>query len=267
LHPNITVALERSFEEEKYGKILCYPKYDLTELTKRVEELNRLGINAIEFTGEKTVNNMVVLGKGCVGIVVVAHTKEEKAALKIRRTDANRNEMQHEAEMQKKANIAEVGPKLLNTSENFLLMELIKGSLLFQWISTLRGRGTKTRIINVLKDVLEQCWRLDNIGLDHGELSKAPKHIIVDDEDKPHIVDFETASDRRKVSNVTSICQYLFIGSEVAKILRRKSVNISKDVLIESLRKYKKKRSRRNFESILETCMLVEKWKKNGVKK
>jgi len=251
------VTLERLPEKEKYGRILCYPKCDLAESEKRINELKRLGVKALEFKGEKTVNNVAVLGKGCVGIVVLAHTNEGKAALKIRRTDANRNEMHHEAEMLKKANTVGVGPKLLNSSENFLLMEVIKGSLLFQWLSTLRGRRKKARIMNVLKNILEQCWQLDTIGLDHGELSKAPKHIIINAEDLPHIVDFETASDKRRVTNVTSICQYLFIGSEVAKTLNKKLGHISKDELIENLRSYKKMRSRRNFDNILETCLLA----------
>jgi putative serine/threonine protein kinase len=255
LHQSNVVYLERFFEE-KYGRVLCYPKYDSSELKSRINELNRLGVKALEFVGEKTVSNVSVLGKGCVGIVVVAYTEKGKGALKIRRMDADRSEMQHEAEMLKKANTVEVGPKLLGASENFLLMEFIKGLLLFQWISMLKGRGTKSRIQKVLRDILEQCWRLDEIGLDHGELSKAPKHIIIDEEDKPHIVDFETASINRRVSNVTSICQYLFVGSEVAKLIKRRLGYISKDALIESLKTYKTQRSRQNFENILKTCEL-----------
>jgi len=255
LHQSNVVYLERFFEE-KYGRVLCYPKYDLAELKNRVEELSRLGVKALEFVGEKTVFNMSVLGKGCVGIVAVAYTKKGKVALKIRRMDADRSGMQHEAEMLKKANTVNVGPKLLGASENFLLMEFIKGPLLLQWILTLKGRGAKSRIQKVLRDILEQCWRLDKVGLDHGELSKAPKHIIIDEEDKPHIVDFETASINRRVSNVTSICQYLFIGSEVAKVMKRRLDYIDKDMLIESLKNYKRRRSRRNFERILKTCKL-----------
>lgn len=250
------VDLERFFKE-KYSRVLCYPKYDLAELKKRVAELNRLGVKALEFVGEKTILDMSVLGKGCVGIVAVAHTDKGKVAMKIRRIDADRSEMQHEAEMLKKANIVEVGPHLLDASENFLLMEFIKGPLLFQWISTLKGKGTKSRIQRVLRNILEQCWRLDTIGLDHGELSKAPKHILIDEEDKPYIVDFETASVNRRVSNVTSMCQYLFIGSEVAKIVKRKLQDIDQKKLITALRKYKRLLSRENFEKILEICNLA----------
>lgn len=46
--------------------------------------------------------------------------QKRKVALKIRRTDADRSQMYHEADMLKKANSVDVGPKLLDVSENFL---------------------------------------------------------------------------------------------------------------------------------------------------
>lgn len=257
MHQTALVPIERLLEE-KFGQVLCYPKYDQAESRNRIQELSKLGVRAFRFVGEKSVFNVSVLGKGCVGIVVLAYAKNEKIALKIRRVDADRNEMRHEAEMLRIANMANVGPKLLGASENFLLMEFVKGHLIFEWISTLKGRGTKSNIQRVLQDILEQCWRLDKIGLDHGELSKAPKHVIVDEESKPHLVDFETASINRKVSNVTSICQYLFLGSQVAKVIARKLGYVDKDELIESLKNYKRQCNRQNFETILEKCKLCD---------
>ena len=68
---------------------------------RRLKELERLGVQALEFTGEKSVFDVPVLGKGCVGVVVVAYTNSGRAALKIRRVDADRKEMFHEGEMLK----------------------------------------------------------------------------------------------------------------------------------------------------------------------
>jgi putative serine/threonine protein kinase len=242
--------------EKKYVEILCYPRYDLKEAQKRLRELKRLGVKALEFAGEKRTFDTYVLGKGYVGIVVAAYTDTGKVALKIRRVDADRAGMQREAQMLKRANDVGVGPKLLDFTKNYLLMEFVEGKRLPKWIETLKGRGTKARIHKVLRDVLEQCWRLDDIGLDHGELSRAPKHIIVGANDSPYIVDFETASTNRKVSNVTSICQYLFIGSQLARTLRKKLGNIDTKTLIHALRAYKQKRIRENFENVLVACDL-----------
>jgi putative serine/threonine protein kinase len=247
--------LERLIEEA-YACVICYPRYDLKELKRRLKELERLSVKAVEFAGEKRAFNLPVLGKGCVGIVVASQTDKGKVALKIRRVDADRAGMQREAEMLERANGVDLGPKLINATENFLVMEFIEGTLLPQWIKALKGRGTKARIRQVLLAVLEQCWRLDQAGLDHGELSRAPKHIIVDENDNPRILDFETASIARRVSNVTSMCQFLFIGSHVAKMIRRKFGEVNREELVKALRGYKENRSRENFTKILSVCKL-----------
>ena len=246
----------KRLREERYARLLGYPIYDLKETEKRIRELGKLGVEAIEFAGKKMVFDMPVLGKGYVGIVVVAHTDIGKGALKIRRVDANRAEMWHEAEMLRRTNAINIGPKLLNATENFVLTEFFEGTLLPQWVAALGGRDITIRIRRVLRAILKKCYRLDEAGIDHGELSRAPKHIIVDTDDHPHLVDFETASINRRVSNVTSISQYLFIGSQMAKTIRRKLIGFNEKELMKALRNYKQHRTQENFKKILESCML-----------
>ena len=177
----------------------------------------------------------------------------EKMALKIRRVDAARSRMQREAKMLKKANSVSVGPKLLGVSKNFLLMQFIDGDLLPKWLEKCRE---KAQVRKVLREVLEQCWRLDKVGLDHGELSRAPKHIIINKKGIPFIVDFETASLIRKSSNVTSICQFLFISRTVAKKVAENLGEKDRETIIDVLRRYKNDRTRENFERVLDACSL-----------
>ena len=209
--------------------------------------------------GEKSVFNVSVLGKGFVGIVVLAHIKGvgSRVALKIRRMDADRSGMQREADMLRLANKVGVGPRLIGASINFLLMEFVEGTLLPKWLETLKGKGTAKRVRCILRDVLEQCWSLDESGLDHGELSHASKHIIIKADDKPCIIDFETASTMRRRSNVTSISQYFFIGSQLTKRLKPKIGEINQQALISALKRYKNKNARRNFGEVLEICKLA----------
>ena len=115
--------------------------------------------------------------------------------------------------MLSKANAVGVAPRLIRASKNFIVMQLVDGDLLPNWLKANRDPAT---IKHVLEEALEQCWRLDEAGLDHGELSKAPKHLLVDKNEKVFIVDFETASVERRVSNVTAVCQYLFLGKSSA---------------------------------------------------
>jgi putative serine/threonine protein kinase len=248
-----TVSLEQ-LSKKKYGQVLCYPRCKQEEVERRLKELEKLKVEALEFAGKKQIREIPVLGKGCVGVVVIAHTNLGRAALKIRRVDADRKGMFHEAEMLRRANAVEVGPKLFGVSENFLLMEFIKGVHFPQWIESVRGSDLQSQVRRVLGEVLEQCYRLDEAGLDHGELSNAPKHIIVTGDDFPFLIDFETASIKRKVSNVTSICQYLFFKSQISEKVK-KYLEVNEEELIKVLRKYKRQRTRNNFGEILEKSL------------
>jgi putative serine/threonine protein kinase len=134
-----------------------------------------------------------------------------------------------------------------------MVSQLIDGDLLEDWLVT--GRE-KELIRKVLVDILEQCWRLDEACLDHGEISKATKHLLVDKENRPFIVDFETASIVRRVINVTSVCQFLFMGnSRAAKMLGEVFGVKEKSELIAALRNFKKNENRENFEGLLEMCL------------
>jgi len=246
----ITIHIEELIKEP-YASIICYPKASKAELKKRIMELRKLGVKTIKFSGEKEAFNTPILGKGCVGIVVIAHRNGEKTALKIRRVDADRNRMSEEAEKLKIANSVGVGPKFLAVSRNFLLMQFVEGEFLPKW---LEKRLKKDHVKAVLRGILEQCWLLDNIGLDHGELSYAPKHIIVNSAYKPYIIDFETASLNRRPSNVTSICQFLFISGQTAQKVIEKVGEVHKKAVMEALRSYKQDRTKANFEKILEAC-------------
>ncbi len=248
-----------SLGEQKYRLIICYPIYRPEELEHRLKELRELGVEALVFFGKKRVCDMAVLGKGYVGIVLVAYRDGEKVALKVRRTDAERSTMRHEAQMLQKANGVDVGPRLLGVTEDFLLMEYIEGVLFPEWVEALKGKEMKNRLRRFLHMLLEQAWSLDEAGLDHGELSHAPKHIIVKANDAPCLVDFEAASVSRRVSNVTSLSQYLFIGSPDARIIQKKLGGIAIDGLLDTLKRYKRRRNRESFADLLYECKIVGK--------
>lgn len=256
MHKNAAVSLNA----EKYRDVICYPIYDFDEFNNRIEELEKLHVESIDFVGRKRVRNVPVLGKGCVGIVVVAQREGKKVALKIRRRDADRSSMQHEAQMLTKANKVDIGPRLLEITDNFLLMEYIQGPLLPTWVELLEGDEVVKRLRKVLLRVMEQAWALDQIGLDHGELSRAPKHIIVKQVDTPVILDFESASISRRLSNVSSISQFLFLGSSLAELVQRRLGFTNRDRLVAALKAYKRKGDRSSFDEVLGVLGFLQKY-------
>jgi putative serine/threonine protein kinase len=219
----------------------------------RLEELRQLGVEKIEFAGKAQAFSVPVLGKGYVGIVAAAYVGGKKYALKMQRIDSDRESLLREAELLQLANTVGVGPKFFDVTQRFLLMELIDGGLLEEWLQT---HTDKAAVQRILEDILEQCWRLDEISLDHGELSKAPKHLLVNTQDKPFMVDFETASTCRNASNVTSVCQYLFQGqSEACKAIAQVLKVKKRAELVGALRSYRKTRNRESFETLKKLCL------------
>src|SRR5438445_12447414 len=153
--------------KEPYSSILGYPKATRGELSKRVIELKKLGISGVSFTGSTILNNLAVLGKGYVGVVVLSNQGKKAVALKIRRIDSSRSEMGSEAKLLRLANEVDVGPKLLDSSKNFMIMEYLEGKKIIDWIRELKGRGSARQLRATIRKVLEDCYSLDKIRLDH----------------------------------------------------------------------------------------------------
>jgi putative serine/threonine protein kinase len=241
--------------KEPYSKILGYPKSSSRQLQSRISELEKLKIKSISFTGQTTIGSLQILGKGYVGVVVLAKKSNNIVALKIRRSDSQRSEMKSEAKLLKLVNTVNVGPKLYNVSKNFLVMEYLEGDKIGDWIQSLKGNGSSKKLKSTIRIILEDCYRLDEMRFDHGELSSISKHVIVG-KLRTTLIDFESSSVNRRASNVTSITRAIFIGSGIAKKVQRIYNIPEKGKIIDVLRKYKQEPTRRSFDNILKILKL-----------
>ena len=235
------------FEEEPYSKILCFPKVKESEVKKRLNELKKIGVTHVSFTGPLQIEKCHILGKGYVGMVVLAKKNNEIVALKIRRIDSPRKNMSNEAKLLQIVNKLDIGPKFIKNSKNFLVMEYIDGEKIIDWAKKTETKSQEVRL--VLNNVLRECYLLDDTGLDHGELSTIDKHVIVG-KNKNTIIDFESSSTNRKPSNVTGATQGILIGTGLAKIIQKKIKLPPKETIINLIRQYKKNPNLENFEKI-----------------
>jgi putative serine/threonine protein kinase len=245
----------RKLSEKPYATIIGYPKSTKRQVELRISQMKSLGISGISFQGDLKLGSVNVLGKGYVGIVVLAKKQNKKVAVKIRRTDSQRNEMQSESKLLKIANSVGVGPRLIDSSKNLLIMEYLDGKKIGVWIKELKGKGSVSTLKSIIRKTLEDCYNLDRIGLDHGELSSIAKHVIIG-KSKTTIIDFESASTKRRASNVTSATQGIFIGSGISKSILKLCKIASKDMMIEALRNYKHTPTRKNFDKLLKVLKL-----------
>jgi len=238
--------------DTKYSRFITYPQQEAEqEAQSRVQELHSIGVTRLRFEGSTQVDGVPVLGKGTVGLVVKATLGEVPVALKIRRMDADRPSFIEEGRLLRLANSVDVGPRLITVTRNFLAIELINGLPLFRWVEE---KNRRRQVRGVLRGLLQDCFKLDAIGLDHGELSHAPRNVLVDSKGRGRIVDFESASTSRRVANVTSIIQYFLFGQLASKLEAK--MYKSRRAVLKSLTEYKQDGSVASFQRILETLRL-----------
>ena len=235
--------------ENPYASILGYPNATKKQIESRYIEIKALGVESVSFFGHTEINSVSILGKGHNGLLVLAKKNNKKIAVKIRRIDSQRSTMYTESKFLKMANSINIGPKWIANSKNFIVMEYLSGELIKEWLSTANDK----EIDRMIKLILVDCYNLDKLGVDHGELNNISKHIIVNK--KPTIIDFEDASNIRRVSNVTSVTQCMYISSSISKKINPNN-KIQKTKLIKLLRIYKNSITEKNFDGILKVLRL-----------
>lgn len=247
--------LTKYLTKEPYSGIIGYPRTTQRQIARRIVELEKLDVQSVSFTGTTSIGKLEILGKGYAGVVVLAKRGTNKVALKIRRIDSQRSSMRKEERMLRAANSIGVGPRLYDASKNYLIMEYIEGRKISDWIRTVGGKGSASIVKKTIREILESCYKMDIAGIDHGELSSISKHVIIG-KTRQTIIDFESSSMLRKAANVTSATQAIFIGSGISKKVSRIYRVPPKQEIIDSLRQYKKDKSRQNFQSLLQMLRL-----------
>ena len=227
------------------GRVLGFPGASRRALRARARQLEKLGVESLELGGPTLLGRARVLGKGHAGVVISGTAGGQRVAVKARRTDSSRPGMAREARLLSAANEAGVGPRMVKFSRNFLVMERLEGSPIGEWARAAGARAKK----KVFRKVLEDCYRLDAAGLDHGELHRISRHVMVGAE--AVLLDFESASAGRRAANVTSAGQSLFVGTAMAGRAPAPRAEI-----IGALRAYKAAPGRASFGALLSVLRL-----------
>jgi putative serine/threonine protein kinase len=164
--------------------------------------------------------------------------------------------MAEEFRLTRLANRVRVGAPVYGCTKDVMSMRYIKGIELEDYVKAAKGRGSARRVREMAHAILNQCRKLDLIGLDHGQLSNLRKHVIIDGE-TPYVIDFESASQNRTTKNVTTAAQFLFIGSSVAPRIKSILSIKSSDEILGALKRYKGEMSDENYVRLLATFGVI----------
>jgi putative serine/threonine protein kinase len=243
---SVSFSDELDIRSPELVPLICYPRFSENEYRDRIVEMESLGVTSLMLGGRTTINGSRVAGKGQVGIVLYAKTGNKTCALKIRRVDADRKSMDEEARLHKIANGAGVGPRLEGHTKNLIAMEFVDGQSIIDWVDG----APKGRLRRMARSVLEQCYNLDRARLDHGELSRLDRHVIIVSDRQPFIIDFESTSTARKTCNVTAAAQSIFLHGAVAGMVK-KTLQADREKALAALKNYKRDQTRANFDAVL----------------
>lgn len=242
---NIADITKRKIDEALIKK-LCYPSEDIETAFSILKDISSLGVDSLMLTCSNNPE-LVRVGKGYRGIVIVGIMKDIKVAIKILRSDSTCKSLLNEATMLSIANSQAIGPRLYGFTDKVIVTEYIEGLKLGMWFAN-HLKVKEEDIANVIKLCFKQCFKLDLIGLDHGELSNASDHIIVRDNSEPVIIDFGKSSNKRRATNLTSFASYILFNHDAEGIRNRLGIRIlPKDLL----RKYKNRPNHSTFMEII----------------
>ncbi len=193
--------------------------YKLTK-SKLLDELNTGGVRAICY-----------FAKGKRSIVLKGIYKGKPVAIKTINPESHaQNTLQKEALWLEKLNLISIGPRLILAGEHYLIMELLSGMRIQEWLHTAQRQA----ILHVLKKVLDQCIALDRHKITKEEMHHPYKHIIIS-QNKPVMIDFERSHYSEFPKNVTQFCQYI---ASIPAELQAKKINITPTTIRAAAKKY-----------------------------
>lgn len=247
------LSLEQ-FWQSQARRLLAYPSDDEATLAHRWSELKGLGLESIYSDGPQTLAGLGILGLGYCGIVLRVRHQGQNRVLKICRNSASQTSLHREATMLMRANAVAVGPQYINHSDNFLLMDYIDGPTLVDWLQ----RAPSAEIVyGLVRSLIHQAYRLDQTGLDHGDLRCITSHALLQSLE-PVLIDFSKASLDRRPANVTTLVQGLFISTRLTQLLQPWFPQVNKSNLIRHLRRYKFQPSLTNVNQLLNYLALCK---------
>jgi len=214
------------------GKInICYPTTSTKKCIEIKQEIKNIGLE---------LTNFIFYKKGTDSIILL--NKKNYTILKISRTDAN-IDLSNEGEIlfiiMKQHKNMRMAPNVYLYSRNLILMEYIKGQLIDEVINKRDFKNIKKIICPTVK----KAFLLDMLHIDHGELSRLYKHLIITNDNEPVFIDFGRGSRFRKTRNLSSVISFFYnlnLKFEIETNIENPLMLPNKGELLFLLKKYKK---------------------------
>jgi len=192
------------------------------------------------------ISDIEYFTKGHRGILYTGRCRGRKVVIKAKLPESEAvGRIENEGNWLKRLNKKGIGPMLITASKEYFVYEFVKGDFICEFVE----KSDKPKIVKLLRNILDQCFVLDQQKADKEEMHHPVKHIIVTARGKAVMLDFERTHIDLNPKNVTQFCQFL-ISTRFGGLLKEKMIKIDRKKLIESARKYKKCQNKKMLSKI-----------------
>lgn len=159
--------------------------------------------------------------------------KFQEVAIKVKNVESLvEGSIENEGLWLERLNEERIGPQLICCGivdeRAYVVYQFVEGLEIIDWIE---HKDVDRGIIQkVLQDVLEQCFRMDQMGINKEEMHHPHKHILVTERNQAFLIDFERTRIVAKPQNVTQFVEFV---CRIQEKLAKKGIT----VIVETLRK------------------------------
>lgn len=152
----------------------------------------------------KDINDLSFHAKGRRGLVYIGKYKEKKVAIKIKNPKSRAiARIDIEGENLKKVNMLGIGPKLIKSDKDYLIMEFVEGISFDKYIEERHKIDTLIQI-----DLIEKQLKiLDDNKLEKDEMNRPFKNVIISNR-QPVLIDFERLRYKDNPKNVRQFYEF-----------------------------------------------------------
>ena len=193
------------------------------------------------------VKNLEQFDRGHRGLLFVGAYRGRKVVVKKERSDSPAaGSIDNEIRFLRVLKEKKIGPRLLFSGKRYFGYYFVSGKFFPEF---LESRTSSQKILLVIKRVFEQCFVLDQLGINKEEMHHPHKHILVD-RYRVVMLDFERCRYTDDPGNVTQFSSYL-LSSFIADLLKEKGITCSRSGVIRAAKRYKQDFSRKHFKELV----------------
>jgi release factor glutamine methyltransferase len=223
--------------EEKMPMFETLYVYEV-EKSDLLRELERKGIEEIRYCTHGKRGNIFtgIIDKSKLIKTHFPGKKEiVKVAIKVKREESKAiGRTENESNWLKILNKEGIGPRFMFSGDDYLVYRFAEGQFILDWAE---GKSFE-EVRPVILEVLDQCYKMDLLGVNKEEMHHPMKHVIVGE--KIVMLDFERCSRTEKPKNVTQFIEFIC----------RMDLGLDKDKLRILAQEYKKDFSKEKLNII-----------------